>query len=118
MRHDLAHGVLSIQVDDPTFARLREVLALRAAHDTRVRINFKNIGASATRNAGLAECWAEVVLFLDDDVEPKSGALKALRDALAAHGKRTCCGAIGNVHFPPSLDVLHEATRMSQILIM
>ena len=115
MRHDLAHGMLIIQVDDPTSARLREVLALRA-HDTRVRINFKNIGASATRNAGLAECWAEVVLFLDDDVEPKPGAIKTLRSALAAHGERTCCGAVGTVHFPLSLDVLHEATRMSQIL--
>ena len=119
MRHDLAHGKLIIQVDpgvdDPTSARLRETLALRA-HDTRVRINCRNLGASATRNAGLAECWSEVVVFLDDDVEPEAGAFKALHDALIAQGERTCCGAVGMVRFPPSLDVLHEATRMSQIL--
>ena len=114
MRKDLDNALLIIQVDDPASPCLDDVLAL-GAHDTRVRVNATNRGASATRNAGLAESRGEIVIFLDDDVEPSARALVAMRDGLAAR-RDDCCGAVGVVCFPPSADVLHEATRMSQIL--
>lgn len=110
---EVPDAFLIVQVDNPASDSLNEVLRLEDT-DTRVRVNERNSGASATRNHGLAECWGHLVVFLDDDVLPEPGAVGALRDAIA-YG--SVCGAVGRVVFPPSNDVWHEATRLSMITV-
>ncbi|KAJ7505295.1 NAD-dependent epimerase/dehydratase [Mycena galericulata] len=58
-----------IIIDDPhssSIAQLEKEYAKRP--DVRIRVNAQNMGASFSRNRGLAEATAKWVLFLDDDV--------------------------------------------------
>ena len=105
---------LCICVDDSDAARLAEVLALEA-HNTRVRVNSSNLGAPMTRNRLLEEATASVALFLDDDVVPASHVVKEYLSAMLSAPARRACGLVGSVIFPKSVDVWHEATRMSGI---
>ncbi|KAM5532665.1 hypothetical protein V8D89_013709 [Ganoderma adspersum] len=61
-----------IIVDNPECHRSGELMQ-KYGHrpDVRIRINHKNLGASASRNRGLQESAAEWVHFLDDDVTPR-----------------------------------------------
>jgi hypothetical protein len=106
-----------LQIDNPNATDLPGVLALEST-DVRIRVNAQNMGASATRNRGAAESLASIIVFLDDDVLPGPGAVKAHADLLLAREKTDCplCGSAGRVLFPLSEDVWHEATRLSQIL--
>ena len=38
-------------------------------HRVRIRVNYKNLGASLSRTRGWSECHSSWVLFLDDDVD-------------------------------------------------
>lgn len=73
--------------------------------DVMVRANDCNLGASATRNAGLQLTAAEWVLFLDDDVHVEQNLLlryaQRLDDVMADEAQaQRLCGLIGLVRFP------------------
>ncbi|KAF8339113.1 uncharacterized protein EI90DRAFT_3040336 [Cantharellus anzutake] len=53
--------------------------------DVRIRINERNVGASASRNRGLSESAAEWILFLDDDVIPEPDILCNLERQIRVH---------------------------------
>lgn len=57
------------------------------------------LGAAAARNAGAAQASAPLLLFLDDDIEPRPTLLAA---HLAAHAAQPGCVGIGA--YPPVLD--------------
>jgi nucleoside-diphosphate-sugar epimerase len=71
----------------------------------RLRMNPTNLGASASRNNGLAESAADWVLFLDDDVLPSPTILEEYASAIRSHPKAT--GFIG-------LSVLPQPTTVRQ----
>lgn len=104
-----------IIVDNPASPNVDKVLGLSAA-DVRVRVNPKNRGASASRNRGLEESMADMVIFIDDDVDLKSSSIRAILDGIIPHEVDTVGAAVA-IKFPPSGDVWHEATRMSGITL-
>lgn len=102
-----------IVVDDPSAPNLNEILELQSER-VRVRVNPKNVGASASRSRGLAEACAEWVLFFDDDVEVTQACLDAYAVAAAERGAHYS-GFVGSTILPPVANLLHEATRLSDI---
>ncbi len=71
-----------VVVDNPVAPKLDELVDLLSDwspnHTVRVSLNTHNMGAPASRNAGLAcSTGADWVLFLDDDVVPDAALLEA-----------------------------------------
>ena len=63
-----------IVVDDPGSATLEEVQALQdwsPGHLVRVFVQPYNMGASQSRNAGMAQSFGDWTVLLDDDVTPE-----------------------------------------------
>ena len=85
----------------------------------RVRSNKKNAGASATRNKGIGESWADFSLFLDDDVKPQADLLEKYCDGIETMGEQDV-GLIGLVEFPrsESMPLIHAAILMSYLTFM
>ncbi|KAJ1461738.1 nucleotide-diphospho-sugar transferase [Pelagophyceae sp. CCMP2097] len=102
-----------ILVDDPASPEIDGVLALQSARE-RVRVNSKNVGASALRNRGLDEACAEYVLFWDDDVDVAPDCLSAYAAAVR-NDKGRSAGFVGTTVLPQTRSVLHEGTRLSDI---
>ena len=69
---------------DATAAVLRRLTGGRPG--VRVVTLSQNAGRAAARNAGVAACSGEAVVFLDADVEPPPGAAAALAAAALAPG--------------------------------
>ncbi len=107
----LSNVFLIIQVDNPEKSYLIESLE---DCNTRIRVNEYNIGAPATRNKGINESKADIIIFLDDDVKPNEDSIINIRNYL--NSNKNVCGVIGNVIFPESKNIWHEGTRMSHIL--
>lgn len=80
-----------------------------------------NKGASSSRNRGLDESAAEHVLFLDDDVIPRSNLLSEYEKHLKLiAGDTSVKGLVGLVEFPrcPDMPVKHAAVLMSYLTFM
>mmetsp|Transcript_5515 Transcript_5515/g.16851 ORF Transcript_5515/g.16851 Transcript_5515/m.16851 type:complete len:1085 (-) Transcript_5515:135-3389(-) len=115
------HAMCVVVVDDPnpnTDQRYQKVLDTfesgEHAHLMRVRRNRTNMGASASRNIGLAECAADWVVFLDDDVLVDPQILRAYVRAIAAAPHR--CGFVGLAEFPPPAgQLLPTAVHLAEV---
>ncbi|EKM59541.1 glycosyltransferase family 2 protein [Phanerochaete carnosa HHB-10118-sp] len=103
-----------IIVDDPNSPNIRELKA-KYEHrlDVRIRINKKNLGASASRNRGLSESAAEWVLFLDDDVTPEQDILVQLEKCIRAHPN--AAGFVGNAKFPLARTIFTTAVHLAGV---
>lgn len=78
-----------VVVDDAPSRNTLEV----DSHDPRVRtVSTTGRGAAAARNAGLAEARADVVVFLDDDLEAEPGLLAQHVHAHEGHQSRIVVG--------------------------
>lgn len=74
VRGSLASVHILIVVDDPGTASLQEVQALQdwsPGHLVRVYVQPYNMGASLSRNAGMAQSFGDWTVLLDDDVTPE-----------------------------------------------
>ncbi|KAL0063364.1 hypothetical protein AAF712_009759 [Marasmius tenuissimus] len=103
-----------IIIDDPRSSGITD-LQLKYGHrpDVRIRVNTSNLGASETRNRGMAESAAEWVFFLDDDVVPDSDILveaeKVIRTNLNA------AGFVGTTNFPPADTIFKTAVHLAGV---
>ncbi|KAG8682047.1 hypothetical protein FRC09_017054, partial [Ceratobasidium sp. 395] len=78
--------------------------------DVRILINETNLGASISRNRGLAESCAEWVAFLDDDVIPATDYLIEAECAIRA--RPNAAGFVGNTYFPAAPDIFTTAIHL------
>lgn len=101
-------------IDDPLSPAIGE-LEHRFAHrpDVRIRINEENLGASASRNRGIAESSAEWIYFLDDDVLPNSDLLIEAERSMRAHPD--AAGFVGNMQFPVAKSVFTTAVHLAGV---
>jgi glycosyltransferase involved in cell wall biosynthesis len=83
---DVRFGIV---IDDPNCSQeVRSSLLLlqrKWLGCLKLRFNAENLGASGTRNKCLEESLAECVIFLDDDVIPSTGLIKAYVTAFRNH---------------------------------
>ncbi|KAG8751760.1 hypothetical protein FRC11_009039, partial [Ceratobasidium sp. 423] len=81
--------------------------------DVRILINEINLGASASRNRGLATSTAEWVAFLDDDVDPSPNYLVVAEKHI--RNQPDAAGFIGNTYFPAAHNVFTTSIRLSGV---
>lgn len=86
---------LIVVADGCTDATVRRLHAMPAPPDTRI-LEQPAAGPAMARNCGAALAASDLLLFLDDDVEPQTGLLRA---HLALHASRAGAVAIG--YLPP-----------------
>ncbi|TDL21121.1 hypothetical protein BD410DRAFT_316142 [Rickenella mellea] len=104
-----------IIVDDPNSPQIPELQKRYDGRpDVRIRVNPKNIGASATRNRGMDESAAEWVHFLDDDVVPHPDLLLEDEKIIRAHP--LAAGFVGNSQFPPADSVFKTAIHLAGVI--
>lgn len=124
---DLLSGILELKssstcsvmfiiiIDDPhspaTF-ELEHKYAHRA--DVRIRVNKKNLGASASRNRGMQESAAEWMYCLDDDVVPNQDVLFQAEKVIQDHPR--AAGFVGNTRFPPPVNMFTTAIHQAGVL--
>jgi glycosyltransferase involved in cell wall biosynthesis len=103
-----------IIVDSPDSPYL-PALQAKYSHNAqiRIRVNDRNLGASFSRNRGLAEASAEWVHFLDDDVIPSDDLLFATEDAIRANP--LAAGFVCNTIFPVAENVFTTAVHISGV---
>ena len=68
--------------DNPDVKPATAIMTLVNAQGVDLLINNKNIGASATRNKGMAAGQGEWILFLDDDIAVPHNLLEVYADAI------------------------------------
>jgi GT2 family glycosyltransferase len=90
-----------VVVDDGSSDGTIDSLAGRAFPFSLQTLRQKNSGPAVARNAGVKAATGELILFLDDDVEPQPGLLA---EHLATHGERrdlVVVGPLGSLpHYP------------------
>ncbi|KAI0829281.1 NAD-dependent epimerase/dehydratase [Trametes gibbosa] len=103
-----------IIVDDPRSPHIGDLMQ-KYGHrvDIRIRVNARNVGASASRNRGLQESAAEWALFLDDDVLPDDNILLEAEKYIRAHPQ--AAGFVGNAQFPPATSVFTTAVHLAGV---
>ncbi|KZT20645.1 glycosyltransferase family 2 protein [Neolentinus lepideus HHB14362 ss-1] len=103
-----------IIIDDPNSPHTAE-LERKFAHrpDVRIRVNEKNMGASASRNRGMKESAGEWIHFLDDDVSPQPDLLVEAENSIRAHPK--AAGFIGNAQFPSADSIFTAAVHLAGV---
>ena len=103
-----------IIVDDPRSPNIGQLLQ-KYSHraDVRIRVNPNNLGASASRNKGLEESFAEWVHFLDDDVTPDADILVEAEKAIRAHPN--AAGFVCNAKFPSADTMFTAAVHLSGV---
>lgn len=103
-------------VDKPASPALAEVLALRSyATDRTVRVHVMeaNMGASAARNAGLAQAFGDWAVLLDDDVLPEAGLLDAYIGAIQRQPAATAY--VGVTRLPPPVTLIQRSMAACRI---
>lgn len=104
-----------IVVADNPVAALPAVLAARADDPSVLVIrNATNLGASESRNRGVAVSCAEWVLFLDDDVVPDPGLLVVYAEAIARESGGP--GFFGITEYPAGSTAFEKGVLASEIL--
>ncbi|KAG8732666.1 hypothetical protein FRC10_000776, partial [Ceratobasidium sp. 414] len=92
----------------PAIPELEQTYGHRA--DVWIRVNKANLGASASRNRGLAESCAEWVAFFDDDVIPAANYLVEAERAIRQ--RPDAAGFIGNTYFPVAPNTFTTAIHL------
>ena len=104
-------------IDNPastSLPALQSLVASLSSHpdsDFRVLVNSTNIGAPASRNAGLSASTAPWVHFLDDDVLPSPSLLVEAEKAIRAHPE--AAGFVGVTKLPKAEGVFGTAVGMT-----
>lgn len=103
-----------IIIDDPSSSAITS-LKCKYSHrpDVRIRINKENLGASASRNRGMAESSAEWVHFLDDDVSPNRDLLIEAEKVVREHPN--AAGFVGNCKFPSANNIFTTAICLAGV---
>lgn len=111
---DTCSVMFIIIIDNPLSPHISELLR-KYEHrpDVRIRINPKNLGASASRNRGMEESAAEWIHFLDDDIIPRTDVLFEAENVIRAHP--SAAGFIGNAYFPPADTVFKTAAHLAGV---
>ncbi len=68
--------------------------------DVRIVRLDENVGRAAARNAGIERAESDVVIFLDDDIRPLDGFVRAYAERLDPRGSEI---GIGDVRFHPDI---------------
>ncbi|KAJ6585016.1 NAD-dependent epimerase/dehydratase [Mycena capillaripes] len=101
-------------IDDPHSANIAELEKEYGKRpDVRIRVNSRNMGASFSRNRGLAEATAKWVLFLDDDVIVEKDLLIEAEKVIRSHPD--AAGFVGLSWFPPANTVFTAAIHLSGV---
>jgi len=112
--HASCSTMFIIIVDNPNAEGLDE-LKTKYEYDPliRIRTNTVNLGASETRNRGLAESSGDYILFLDDDVVPSEALLKEAENVIRAYPSHI--GFIGLSQFPPTMNIYTNAIHLAGV---
>ncbi|KAF9243376.1 glycosyltransferase family 2 protein [Melanogaster broomeanus] len=103
-----------IIIDDPQSpARIELETKYASRPDVCIRTNDKNLGASASRNRGMKESAAEWIIYLDDDVTPRSDLLVEAEKVIRANPN--AAGFVGNAQFPPAGSVFTTAVHLAGV---
>lgn len=116
-RADVSMQILFV-VDNPAATTLAEVRALEEWGDkggTRVRVyvNEKNLGASKSRNAGMAQSFADYIICLDDDVIPSPQIVDAYVGAISRYPRAKAW--VGSTFLPSPILPMEHAVIASGI---
>ncbi|KAJ7107297.1 NAD-dependent epimerase/dehydratase [Mycena crocata] len=103
-----------IIVDNPLSESIAELEKQYASRpDVRIRLNKRNMGASFSRNRGLAEASAQWVLFLDDDVIVAPDLLVEAEIVIRSHPQ--AAGFVGLSWFPSADTIFTTAVHLSGV---
>lgn len=98
---ECAHEVLA--VDDGSNDGTAELLEAWADASPRHRVHTQeNSGALAARNAGAQASGSQYLIFIDDDIRPAPGFIRAHLDALERHPDSWVTGPVPDHVLPPS----------------
>ncbi|KAJ7784529.1 NAD-dependent epimerase/dehydratase [Mycena metata] len=101
-------------IDNPQSSNIAELQKEYGSRpDVRIRVNSLNMGASFSRNRGLAEATAKWVLFLDDDVQVDKHLLLEAEHVIRSHPK--AAGFVGLSEFPPANGIFSAAIHLSGV---
>ncbi|KAF9261235.1 glycosyltransferase family 2 protein [Marasmius fiardii PR-910] len=111
---DTCQVMFIIIIDDPRASSIAE-LEHKYGHraDVRIRVNSRNLGASASRNRGMDESAAEYVFFLDDDVVPDRNILFEAEKVIRANPN--AAGFVGTTRFPPADTIFKTAVHLAAV---
>ncbi|KAG0706873.1 glycosyltransferase family 2 protein [Suillus ampliporus] len=103
-----------IIIDNPRTQNIAE-LEVKYAHrpDVRIRVNGRNLGASASRNRGMKESAADWILFLDDDITPRADILIETEKVIRSNPQ--AAGFIGITHFPVANTIFTNAVHLAGV---
>jgi glycosyltransferase involved in cell wall biosynthesis len=84
-----------IVIDNDSTDDTRSVLEKKARTYSNLRLGYQEKpGAAATRNAGLRLAKADLIIFIDDDVQAEPGLIAAHLDWHRKHPKTSVIGAV------------------------
>lgn len=107
-----------VVVDNPSLAAARkdelsQLTDYSFNHLVRVQVNATNIGASASRNTGIASSCGDYVVLLDDDVVPDPTLLDAYVGAIQRHPSAKIL--VGLSKLPPPVTFAQKMIIASQM---
>jgi glycosyltransferase involved in cell wall biosynthesis len=107
-----------VVIDNPLLAQsmksdLKKLEDYTSNHLVRVVINTENLGASLSRNVGIASSSGDWVVLLDDDVIPDDDILDAYIGAILRNPKSRVL--IGLTELPKPITYMEQALMASQM---
>ncbi|KAH9475745.1 GDP-mannose 3,5-epimerase 2 [Psilocybe cubensis] len=103
-----------IIIDDPLSPNISQLESKYSSRpDVRIRVNRKNLGASASRNRGMEESAADWIHFLDDDVVPRQDLLEQAEKAIRSEPR--AIGFVGKSMFPVADTVFTAAVHLAGV---
>lgn len=100
-----------IIADNPVAVIPESIRELDRAGSIKLIINPRNLGVSATRNAGIRAGSGHWVLLLDDDITPEENLLIAYAAAIGK--KKDAIGFAGITRFPPPVNAVTRALHIT-----